>query len=334
VSDSVEINESARVPPELAGARLDRVAAVLFDAYSRARLQRWIKDGSLTVDGARRAPRERMLGGERLALAAVSAPSERWVAQPVPVEVVHADEALIIVDKPPGLVVHPGAGRPDRTLVNGLLRAFPELAALPRAGIVHRLDRDTSGLMVVARSLASHHRLVEQLQAHAVGRRYQALVEGTVTGGFTVDAPIGRDPHNRLRQAVVPDGRAAITHVRLAQRFAAHTLLRCRLETGRTHQIRVHLAQRGYPIVGDRLYGARGRLPQRPEPELAERLRGFGRQALHAERLELAHPLTGEALAFAAPLPDDMAALLAALAEHARARGLARAHPSCDRRRT
>ena len=233
----------------------------------------------------------------------------------MPFDVVFEDAHLLVVNKPAGIVVHPGAGNPDRTLVNGLLRLRPELEKLPRAGIVHRLDKDTSGLLIVAADSAALRALTAALQRHAIRRRYAAVVEGVLTGGRTIDAPLGRDSRNRLRQRVTATGREAVTRVGVDERFRGHTLLTAELATGRTHQIRVHLASIGHPLVGDRLYGARGRLPVRPSAELIAGVRGFRRQALHAKSLEFEHPQTGAALEFAAPLPADMRELIRVLRE-------------------
>ena len=300
--------------PEAGGQRLDQALAAALPMHSRARLQRWLKSGELTVDGATAKARQRAFGGERIRIDAELSAVEDWRPQDVAFDVVHADEDLIIVGKPVGLVVHPGAGNPDGTLVNGLLHRFPELAALPRAGIVHRLDKDTSGLLCVARSLEAHTALVQQLAAREMGRGYLAVVEEVPVSGATIDAPIDRDPYNRLRMAVVREGREAVTHFRVRTRFRRHALVACALETGRTHQIRVHLSHEGFPLVGDRLYGARGRLPPSPTPELIEAIQGFRRQALHAERLRLDHPVTGESMTFESALPDDIVHLLDALA--------------------
>ena len=233
----------------------------------------------------------------------------------MPVAVLYEDADLLVVDKPAGLVVHPAAGNPDRTLVNALLHRDPDLARLPRSGIVHRIDKDTSGLLVVARTLRAHRSLVEQLREHAVVREYEAVAMGVLTGGGTVDAPIGRDPRHRTRMAVVAGGRPAVTHYRVVARFRAHTHVRVRLETGRTHQVRVHLAHLHHPLVGDPVYGGRLRIPAGCSPELAEALRAFRRQALHAARLELTHPANGAPLHWESPLPADLRALLASLAK-------------------
>jgi 23S rRNA pseudouridine1911/1915/1917 synthase len=308
---------TAVVPAELAGARCDVAAARLFDDWSRGRLRAWIESGRLTVDGAVVRPRAPVPEGALLVLVPEAEPDDRWRPQELPLRVLHADADVIVIDKPAGLVTHPGAGVPDGTLANAVLAAFPETALLPRAGIVHRLDRDTSGVLVVARSPRAHGALVRALQARTVSRRYLAICEGVPTGSFTVDAPVGRDPARRTRMAVVPSGRPARTHVRLLERFARHAAFEARLETGRTHQIRVHLAHRGFPLVGDTTYGARRVLPPAPTAALEAALRAFPRQALHARYLAFAHPATGDELAFEAPVPPDLTALLRALRNHA-----------------
>lgn len=307
------LEDSVKVPLAMGQQRLDRVAAELFADHSRSRIQQWIREGQLRVDGRARKPRDKLIGGETLTLEAVLEASERWEAEPVDLDVVHADDQIIVLDKPAGLVVHPGAGTPGGTLLNGLLYHFPELAAMPRAGIVHRLDKDTSGLMVVARSFQAHTALVGQLQARTMGREYEAVASGVLTGGGTVDEPIGRHPTQRVRMAVSPVGKEAITHYRVLERFRNHSLVRCKLATGRTHQIRVHLAHIGHPLVGDPLYAGRNRLPKGVRPQVAEALRHFSRQALHAARLELQHPASGESMAWRSELPDDIIDLLALL---------------------
>ncbi|MCA3181198.1 MAG: RluA family pseudouridine synthase [Burkholderiaceae bacterium] len=286
-----------------AGQRLDRFLASAIDGVSRTRIQRWIALGAVAVDGAPALPGHRLRGLESIEAWPLPTEAERaFEPDAMPLAVVHEDADLMVIDKPAGLVVHPAPGHWRGTLMNGLLHARPDSAKLPRAGIVHRLDKDTSGLMMVARSEGAFERLTAALAARTVVRRYLAVVEGVPPPRFTVDAPIGRDPRDRLRMAVVaPErGRPAVTHVeRLASVERAATL-ECRLETGRTHQIRVHLAHRGHPLVGDALYGGRTRA-------------GFARQALHAWRLELEHPASGAPMAFASPLPDDLVALLVAL---------------------
>ncbi|MBH81918.1 MAG: 23S rRNA pseudouridine(1911/1915/1917) synthase RluD [Gammaproteobacteria bacterium] len=311
-----DVTRKATVPPDLAGERVDKAAAVLFDDFSRAVLATWISDGSLMVDGAQVKPKARLLGGEELALNAQLTAREDWhAAQSVDFQVVFEDEDVLVVNKPPGVVVHPGAGNPDATLVNGLLAHRPQLAELPRAGIVHRLDKDTSGLLLVAGSLTAHHRLVQDLQQRLVTRRYHALVEGVMIAGTDIDSPIGRDPRRRTKQRVRPDGRPAQTRVRVVERFRNHTLVGALLMTGRTHQIRVHLSSVGHPLVGDTRYGARGRLPAAPSKALVEVVRAFSRQALHAEHLAFNHPRTRQTCAFDASWPGDFVALVAALRE-------------------
>ena len=304
---------SARVDPTLAGQRLDQALASLFDGFSRSRLQQWIREGRVLVDGKVLRARDRVCGGERVELEAVLEPRGEAQPEDIPLHIVYRDEALLVVDKPASLVVHPAAGNWEGTLQNALLHADPSLAVLPRSGIVHRLDKDTSGLLVVARTLGAHRHLVAALAAREVKREYRAIVVGVPTAGGTVEAPIGRHPTARTRMAVVQDGRPATTHYRVLERFRAHALLQVNLETGRTHQIRVHLAHIRHPIVGDPVYAGRLRLPSGATPLLVEALRGFSRQALHAHRLALAHPVTGQWMEWEAPLPPDMQALLEAL---------------------
>ncbi|MBA2780950.1 23S rRNA pseudouridine(1911/1915/1917) synthase RluD [Billgrantia kenyensis] len=299
-----------RVPTSLAGSRLDQAAAELFAEHSRERLKQWIKQGALTVDGRPGKPKDKVAGGERLELTATLEEETRFEAEDIPLAVVHEDDEVLVIDKPAGLVVHPAAGNPDGTLLNALLHHCPGLAAVPRAGIVHRLDKDTTGLMVVAKTLAAQTALVEQLQARTVSREYDAVCVGVMTSGSTVDAPIGRHPKDRKRQAVHPSGKPAVTHYRVVERFRAHTHVRCRLETGRTHQIRVHMAHRRFPLVGDPVYGGRLKLPPGASEALKELLRGFPRQALHARKLAFLHPGSGETVAFRAPLPDDLLLLI------------------------
>ncbi len=308
------ISRSATVPPAMGGQRADQIAAELFGEFSRAMLARWIQDGSLTVDGVAVKPKTRLTGGEQISLSARAELREDWqAAQPVPFAVVYEDEHLLVVNKPAGLVVHPGAGNPDGTLVNGLLDYRPSLQHLPRAGIVHRLDKDTSGLLLVAGTLESQHALAKMLAAREIARRYIAVVEGRMVGGMDIDKPIGRDPTQRTRQRVQEGGRPARTRVRVIRRFRVHTEVEAQLETGRTHQIRVHLSSAGYPLVGDRRYGARGRVPRGADPATVTVIRGFKRQALHAVALAFEHPETHDSLAFRAPLPGDMEVLLGVL---------------------
>jgi 23S rRNA pseudouridine1911/1915/1917 synthase len=302
---------TARIGTELAGMRLDQALAVLFGDYSRNRIQQWVREGRVKLDGQSVCrPREKVFGGERVVLEAQLADQVENRPQAIPLDILYQDSELMVIDKPPGLVVHPAAGNPDGTLQNALLHHDPELARLPRAGIVHRLDKDTSGLLVVARSPAAHKSLVEQLQSRQVKREYRAVVCGLPTAGGSVDQPIGRHPLHRTRMAVVASGKPAVTHYRLVERFRAHTLLRVHLETGRTHQIRVHMAYIRYPLLGDPVYGGRLRIPAGASPALQSLLRGFHRQALHAIRLGLVHPASGEWVEWERGVPEDMQTLL------------------------
>ena len=306
------------VPPQLSDKRLDQAAAELMPEHSRSRLQSWIKSGALTVNGAVRKPRDKVMLDDVLDLDAEPEVQVTWEAEPISLDIVYEDEHLLVINKPAGLVVHPAAGHADGTLVNALLNHAPEVENLPRAGIVHRLDKDTSGIMVVARSLIAHTSLVDQLQTRTMGREYEAVVVGSLTDGATVDAPIGRHPQDRKRMAVVSSGKPAVTHYRLLERFAAHTHIQCKLESGRTHQIRVHMTHVRHPLVGDPAYGGRLRLPKGTTEELRQALAAFSRQALHARRLTLEHPETGETLSWEVPLPEDMVQLIEALRKHAR----------------
>jgi len=301
------------VPPALAGRRFDQAAAALLEDFSRSRLKLWIEGGQLTLAGRQAEPKTRVQAGEELALDAELEPVVPVRPEQIALSVVHADSACFVIDKPAGLVVHPGAGNPSGTLQNALLNLDPALAALPRAGIVHRLDKDTSGLLVVARRLDVHNALVAQLERREFDRIYEAVCQGALTGGGEVDAPIGRHPGDRLKMAVVARGRPALTRYRVLERFRAHTHVRVQLQTGRTHQIRVHFAHMRAPLVGDRLYGGRPRLPKSPTPTLRACVQAFPRQALHAASLGFSHPDSGAAVRFASPLPADMQALLEAL---------------------
>ncbi|MBE9539696.1 MAG: 23S rRNA pseudouridine(1911/1915/1917) synthase RluD [Proteobacteria bacterium] len=302
---------SAVVPASLDGDRLDQVAAQLFCDYSRSRLQTWIKKGELQVDGEQRRTRDKVDEGMQLSIEVILEPEVSWEAQEISLDIIYEDESIIVLNKPAGLVVHPGAGNPDGTLVNALLNHCPDMVNLPRGGIVHRLDKETSGIMVAAKTLPAHHHLVNQLQERTVKREYCAVCIGTMTGGGTVDEPIGRHPKQRKRMAVrALGGKPAITHYRLVTRFANHTRIVVNLETGRTHQIRVHMAHRKYPLIGDPVYGGRPRIPKGASEELITTLRSFPRQALHAQALGLIHPASGEQMRFNCPLAEDMVALL------------------------
>ena len=309
-----KIQRTEQVKPEHAGQRVDQVAAELFDGFSRSRLQTWIKNGVLTVNGAKTKPKEKLTGNESLTLEVEIEPELDDQPQSIDLDVVYQDDDLIVINKPTGLVVHPAAGHADGTLLNGLLHLDERLNSLPRAGIVHRLDRDTTGLMVVARSLEAHQSLVAQLQDKSLFRQYEAIAVGVMTGGGKVDAPMGRHPVDRKKQAVVKTGgKNAVTHYRVLDRYRAHTRIQVQLETGRTHQIRVHMAHRNYPLVGDPLYGGRLKQPAGATEALRQALHKFPRQALHARKLGLIHPATGEYREFEAPLPADMTGLIAAL---------------------
>ncbi|MEE7561121.1 23S rRNA pseudouridine(1911/1915/1917) synthase RluD, partial [Xanthomonas sp. Kuri4-2] len=303
----------------------DAVLAELFPEFSRSRLAEWIKSGDALLDGGPARPRDPVRGGESVQLQAVLETQTHAQPQDIPLAVLYEDEQVFVIDKPAGLVVHPGAGNPDGTLVNALLFRDPSLSALPRAGVVHRLDKDTSGVMVVARTLQAQTALVEQLSARQVHRQYLAVVVGALVSGGTANLPIDRHPRDRLKMAVREDGRDAVTHYRLRERFRAHTALECRLETGRTHQIRVHMAHLKHPIVGDPLYGGPLKLPKGATEELVAALRGFKRQALHAETLEFVHPVSGEPVRATAPVPADLQQLMDALrSDSQRAAELAR----------
>lgn len=307
---STYISLKAEVPEDLSGSRLDQIAAKLFPDYSRSRLQSWIKEGSLLVNSQKLRPRDRVNEGDVLQIDAQLEVAERWVPQDLPLEIVFEDEHLLILNKAANVVVHPAAGHGDGTLLNGLLYRYPALAELPRAGIIHRLDKDTTGLMVVAKSLIAHGSLVKQMQAREISREYEAVVQGVLTGGGTVDKALGRHPVSRKKRAIVELGQEAITHYRVRERFRSHTHIDVKLETGRTHQIRVHMAYLNNPIVGDQMYGGRLRLPAACSGELKTCLQTFKRQALHARRLGLSHPMSEEFLSWEVERPADMTALL------------------------
>ncbi len=301
------------LPPEALGLRFDQALARALPQYSRARVRQWIESGAVQVEGRALRPKDKVLGGEQVRIEARLPAQTAAAAEALPVDVVFRDRSLLVINKPAGLVVHPGAGNPRHTLLNALLALDPKLSLVPRAGLVHRLDKDTSGLLVVARTPEAHTALVAALAAREIGREYLAVCTGVMTGGGTIDQPIARHRTQRTRMAVRADGRESVTHYRIARRFRAHTLVRVELETGRTHQIRVHLAHAGFPLVGDPVYGGRRRIPAGSSLQLAAELTAFPRQALHAARLKLRHPVTGRDMTWEAPLPADMQGLIAAL---------------------
>ncbi len=305
------------IPETMRGRRLDQALADLVGDYSRSRLQQWIRGGQVLLDGRVPQVREKVTGGEQVRIDATIEEQLADQAEPIPLDIIYEDADLLVLNKPAGLVVHPAAGNPAGTLLNALLHHDPQLAALPRAGIVHRLDKGTTGLMVVARNLTAHKQLVDALQARTVKREYLAVVNSVLTAGGTIDAPMGRHPVDRKRMTVVNAGKEAVTHYRVEERFRAHTLVRVQLETGRTHQIRVHMAHRRMPVVGDPVYGGRFRLPKSADSDLTECLKNFRRQALHATRLTLAHPRSGETMTWQVDVPQDMQALIEALRQDA-----------------
>jgi 23S rRNA pseudouridine1911/1915/1917 synthase len=318
MTDTIKLEAS--VPLTLRGARLDQVAAELFDGFSRSRLQQWIKDGDLLVDGTQCRPKDKLLGEELLTINVVPEPEGEWQPEPIQLDIAYEDDDILVINKPSGLVVHPAAGNYTGTLLNGLIHHVPANENIPRAGIVHRLDKETTGLMVVAKTLEAHHSLIKQLQSRTVTREYQAVAYGVMTGGGSVDKPMGRHAQIRTKMAVVEyGGKEAVTHYRVIERFPHHTHIRVKLETGRTHQIRVHMAHIGYPLIGDAVYGGRLKLPKGATPELQNLLRSFKRQALHAGKLGLIHPESGEYMEWQVAPPDDFNTLLDTLKADAKA---------------
>lgn len=306
----------AQIPISASGQRLDQTCAELFPDYSRERLKEWIKNGQITLEGKKVKPNAKVCGGEKLVLEAELEPQGEWIAEDLDFEVVYEDEDIIVVNKPADLVVHPAAGNYQGTLLNGLIHRYPELIEVPRAGIVHRLDKDTTGLMVVARNLSSQAKLVEQLQARTVSRQYVAICLGAPPVEGKVDKTIGRDPNHRKRMAVVRSGgKEAITHFQLAERLGAYSLINLKLETGRTHQIRVHMAHLGFPLLGDPVYGRKPGKNLNLTAHALEHINQFTRQALHAAMLGLEHPSTGRLMHWEAEIPDDMYELIELLAQ-------------------
>ena len=311
LSEQIELH--ATIPNTLAGLRLDQVLAQLFPEYSRVNLKSWIQANQVTVNGKILRPKNKMQGGEKIVIITEIEPQGNWQSQNIPINIIHEDEDILIINKSPGLVVHPGAGNHDGTLVNALLHHHKELINLPRAGIVHRLDKDTSGLLVVAKTLPAYTSLIKQLQNRSIKREYEAIAMGIITAGGTIDAPIGRDLLHRKRMTVIESGKPAITHYRILERFQHHTRLKISLETGRTHQIRVHLAHTYHPLLGDKTYGGRLRLPPDINDDLKTIIREFPRQALHARCLGLTHPATEKYQEWLAPIPEDMQTVIEAL---------------------
>ncbi|MBE3651508.1 23S rRNA pseudouridine(1911/1915/1917) synthase RluD [Vibrio navarrensis] len=305
------------------GQRLDQAIAELFADFSRSRLKEWLLDGKVKVNGeVITKPRTKVMGGEAITVLAELEDEERWEAQDIPLDIVYEDDDILVINKPRDFVVHPGAGTPDGTVLNALLFHCPEIAEVPRAGIVHRLDKDTTGLMVVAKTVPAQTRLVRALQKRDITREYEAIAIGRMTAGGKVDQPIGRHSTKRTLMAVSPMGKPAVTHYRVAEHFREHTRLRLRLETGRTHQIRVHMAYVQHPLLGDIAYGGRARIPSGASDDVVEMIRGFDRQALHAVMLRFNHPITGEELEFHAPVPDDMVELTETLRRDTQEHGL------------
>ncbi len=313
MTSKIQIN--CQIPAAATGQRLDVVLAQLLPQYSRSRIQQWIKQGEVLLEGKRVSSRYNVLGLEQVNINA-TLPAEVLLApEAIPLDIVFEDPYLLVINKPKNWVVHPGAGNADGTLLNALLHHEPALLHLPRAGIVHRLDKDTTGLLVVAKRLEAHHQLVKALQAREIKREYLAIVNGQVTAGGIVDAAMGRHPRQRTRMAVVSTGKRAVTRYQVKERFTEHTLLQVELETGRTHQIRVHMAHLHHPLLGDVTYGARPRYPRGASATLREAIDGFNRQALHAFRLSLAHPMSGEWLSWEAPVPEDFQLLWGLLSD-------------------
>lgn len=304
------------IPDESSGLRLDQALAQLFSEYSRVQITKWIKTGYVLVNNQTLRHSDAVIGGERVVIdAEIDLVDDAWVAEAITLDIIHQDDDIIILNKPAGMVIHPGAGNHDGTVVNALLHHAPQLEAIPRAGIVHRIDKGTTGLLMIAKTLQAHNSLVNQLQERTVLREYQAIVIGMMTAGGTVDEPIGRHPVDRKRQAVISSGKHAVTHYRIEQRYRAHTHIRCKLETGRTHQIRVHMAHTHYPLLGDPVYGGRIRLPKGANEATQTALQNFKRQALHAGLLGFIHPTSGKKVSWQIDMPEDMLHILDVLAK-------------------
>ncbi len=308
-----KVQHKLSIPDELAGKRLDQALAELLPDYSRSKIKEWILAGQVSLDGETPVPRTRIAAGQQVVLDAVQEEQVTTGPEAMDLSVIYEDESILVIDKPAGLVVHPGAGNAAGTLVNGLLHYDPELAHLPRGGLLHRLDKDTAGLLLVARDLPAHTRLVRDLQDRKITREYRAVCGGRLTAGGQVDAPVGRHPTHRTRMAVTDRGKPAVTHFRVLRRFAAHTFLALRLEAGRTHQIRVHMAHVRHPLAGDPVYGGRLKMPAGMSDAQRDALHGFHRQALHASRLMFRHPADDREMVFQSRLPDDFVTLLQVL---------------------
>jgi 23S rRNA pseudouridine1911/1915/1917 synthase len=303
------------IPKRMEGERIDIALAKMLPEFSRSKITAWIKSGEAVIYGKKFKPKDKVSGDEVIILSANQNQNTIWLAEDIPINVIFEDEDIIVLNKQFGLVTHPGSGNWSGTLANALLHYDSSLEALDRAGIVHRLDKNTSGLMVVAKNQKSQKSLVEQLQNHSVSREYSAIVYGHMISGGTINEPLGRDPNDRVKQTVLRNGRDAITHYRVIDRFKSHTHVKAILETGRTHQIRVHLSHIGYSLVGDSIYGGRVRYPKRASESLKNELLNFKRQALHSKKLTLKHPKSGELLSWKIPLPEDMIKLLNVLKE-------------------
>lgn len=307
----MNITLTCTVPIDCTGQRLDQALSKLQPDYSRAQWQQWIKTGCITIDDeVITKPRFKVAAEQQITVNAELTEQVDWQAQDIPLNILYEDDALLIINKPAGLVVHPGAGNPDKTLVNALLNHDPTLAHVPRAGVVHRLDKDTSGILVVARNLSSHNYLTQAIAERHIKREYQAVVHGELISGGTVNAAIDRHPNHRTKMAVKAGGRPAVTHYRIIEKFPHFTHIKCELESGRTHQIRVHMMHIGHPIVGDAAYGYRRGIPGKMTEHIRHYVSSFPRQALHAWRLTLDHPETGESMSWEAPLPEDICFLL------------------------
>lgn len=308
-----KIHRTLTIPDNLGGMRLDQALAKLLPEFSRTQIQEWIKSSNVSVDNKHLKARDVIIGGEEIIITAKRKEQPAWEAQPILLDLIYEDDDLLVINKPAGMVVHPAAGNPNNTLLNALLHHCPQLQHLPRAGIIHRLDKDTTGLLVIAKTQASLMNLTAQMKQRTVTRIYQAVVSGLMTSGGTINEPINRHPIQRKKMTVCETGKEAITHYRVIEKYRDHTRIKVKLDTGRTHQIRVHMAHIRYPVLGDPVYGGRLQLPRGASPALVTMLRTFKRQALHAYELELIHPTTQKSIRWQAQLPDDMQELIAVL---------------------